>query len=145
MTETLEDTPDHVRIRRNWAQAASAGEIVGRIFYTRLFEIAPSSRAMFGEDIEDQARKLLQTLNWIIDHLDQPETLKPAAESLAIRHVGYGVVADDYPAVGEALIDTLAKGLGDDFTAEDAAAWGRVYTTLSGIMTSAAYPEPAAN
>ena len=95
---------------------------------------------MFAEDIDDQARKLLQTLNWIIDHLDDPDTLVPAAENLAVRHVKYGVKAEHYPAVGEALIATLRQGLGSDFSARDEAAWLRTYTQLSGIMTTAAYP-----
>ena len=140
MSDTLDETPDEVRIRRSWAKAAAAGELVGQIFYVKLFEIAPESRAMFPDVIHDQARKLLQTLNWIVDHLDDPETLVPAAQSLAIRHVRYGVTAEQYAAVGEALIATLRQGLGPDFSEEDEAAWRRVYAQLSNIMTSAAYP-----
>ena len=109
-----EDTSDHTRIRRNWAKAAAAGELVGQIFYANLFEMAPTSRAMFPDVIDDQARKLLQTLNWIIDHLEEPDSLVPAAEALAIRHVRYGVEARHYPLVGEALITTLKQGLGED-------------------------------
>ncbi len=140
MSETLDDTPDEVRIRRSWAKAAAAGDLVGQIFYSNLFEIAPESKSMFPDVIDDQARKLLQTLNWIVDHLDDAETLVPAAQNLAIRHVRYGVTAEQYPEVGEALIATLRQGLGPDFSDEDEAAWLRVYTQLSGIMTSAAYP-----
>lgn len=140
MSETLDDTPDEVRMRRSWAKAAAAGDLVGQIFYSKLFEIAPESRAMFPDAIDDQARKLLQTLNWIVDHLDDAETLVPATEDLAIRHVRYGVTAEHYPAVGEALIATLRQGLGPEFSSEDEAAWLRVYAQLSGIMTSAAYP-----
>ena len=140
MTTTLEEPSDHVRIRRNWAKAAAAGELVGQIFYARLFELAPAARSMFPDVIDDQARKLLQTLNWIIDHLDDPDSLAPAAEALAIRHVRYGVEAEHYPLVGEALIATLQQGLGADFSEEDKAAWLRVYAALSDIMTRAAYP-----
>ena len=140
MEETLGETPDEVRIRRSWAKAAAAGDLVGQIFYAKLFEIAPESRGMFPDVIDDQARKLLQTLNWIVDHLDDAETLLPAAQSLAIRHVRYGVTAEQYPAVGLALIATLRQGLGADFSNEDEAAWLRVYTQLSDIMTAAAYP-----
>lgn len=136
----LED--DIPRIRRTWAKAAAGGEVVGTIFYNRLFEIAPDVRPLFGDDLGEQAKKLMQTLNWIIDHVDAPGTLQPRAEALALRHVHYGVTPDQYPAVGQALIDTLSRGLGSDFSDEDAAAWGRVYGTLSGMMIAAAYPEP---
>ena len=94
---------------------------------------------MFPEVIDDQARKLLQTLNWIVDHLDDQDTLVPAAQNLAIRHVRYDVAPEHYPAVGEALIETLRQGLGEEFSEADEAAWLRVYALLSSVMISAAY------
>lgn len=132
-------TKDSARIRRTWAKAAAAGDLVGQIFYAKLFDIAPASRAMFPDAMDDQARKLLQTLNWIIDHLDDADALVPAAQNLAVRHVKFGVTAEHYPAVGEALIATLRQGLSAEFDEEDEAAWLRTYAQLSGVMISAAY------
>lgn len=140
MTQDASVADDLRRIRRSWAMAAASEDVVGRIFYRTLFEIAPHARSLFSGDMDEQSRKLMQTMNWIVDHLDAPELLQPRAESLAVRHLRYGVEADQYALVGQALIDTLQKGLGDDFDAEDAAAWGRVYGTLSKMMTDAAYP-----
>ena len=139
MNDTRITEEDFARIRRSWAKAAASGELVGRIFYSNLFKLAPAAREMFPEVIDDQARKLLQTLNWIIDHLVDQNTLVPAAQNLAIRHVRYDVKPEHYPAVGEALIETLRQGLGDEFNDADEAAWLRVYSTLSGVMISAAY------
>ena len=136
---SLDETPDNVRIRRTWAKAAAAGDLVGQIFYAKLFEIAPTTRAMFPDVMDDQARKLLQTLNWIIDHLDNADALVPAAQNLAVRHVRFGVTAEHYPAVGEALLATLRQGLGTEFDEEDEAAWMRIYAQLSGVMISSAY------
>ncbi len=140
MPNSVDAGSDHARIRKNWAKATSADELLGQLFYAQLFELAPGARAMFTEVIDDQARKLLQTLNWIIDHLDDADTLVPAAENLAIRHVKYGVKAEHYPAVGEALIATLRQGLGSEFNEDDETAWLRVYEQLSDIMIKAAYP-----
>lgn len=141
MHEMVTDHTDEKRIRRNWAKAVAAGDIVGRIFYAKLFEIAPESRAMFPAIIDDQAGKLQMTLNWIVDHLDDTDQLVPAAQGLAIRHVGYGVMPAHYPAVGHALIATLRQGLGTEFSPEDEAAWARTYEKLSSLMISAAYPD----
>ena len=131
---------DVSRIRRNWATAVSARDIVGDIFYQNLFRIAPETRDLFPESLSDQGRKLVQTLSWILDHLEEPDELVPAAEALARRHLAYGVSADHYDAVGKALLATLGEGLGDDFSEDDAAAWSRVYTDLSTLMIDAAYP-----
>ena len=132
---------DISRIRRNWAMAVGAKDIVGKIFYEHLFAIAPDTRPLFPETLDGQGRKLVQTLSWIVDHLGDPTSLIPEAEALALRHLNYGVTAAQYDSVGRALIATLETGLGDAFTQEDAEAWRRVYTDLSKAMISAAYPE----
>jgi nitric oxide dioxygenase len=62
-----------------------------------------------------------------------------AASALAIRHVEYGVKATDYAPVGEALLWTLERGLGEHWTPDVAAAWTAAYTTLSDYMIGEAY------
>ena len=65
------------------------------------------------------------------------------ALDLAIKHVDYGVKAEDYDKVGASLLRTLSKGLGDEFTPDVEAAWTDAYGVLSGVMKSAAYPAAA--
>lgn len=131
---------DHDRIRRTWAKAVSISEEMSTVFYGNLFRLDPTTKPLFVGDLRLQGRKLVQTLGFIVDHLDQPETLLPAAEALAVRHVDYGVVAGQYASVGAALIKTLAQMLGDDFSKEDENAWAEVYGGLSDAMIKAAYP-----
>ncbi|MGE5148514.1 MAG: globin domain-containing protein, partial [Rhodospirillaceae bacterium] len=56
--------------------------------------------------------------------------------ALGERHKGYGVTADHYAPVGAALLWTLEKGLGADFTPETKEAWTAAYTALAGVMSS---------
>lgn len=128
---------DH--IRRTWAMAAAVPDQTAQVFYGNLFRMDASTRPLFAGDMKLQGRKLAQTLSFIVDHLDEPEPLLQAARELAIRHVDYGVVAAQYASVGGALIATLKQLLGPSFTAEDEAAWGRVYTVLSDHMVQSAY------
>ena len=94
---------------------------------------------MFGEaDMLQQAEKLWKMLAWIVGALDKPEVLLPAAGKLAVTHVGYGVVPAHYAVVGDALIWTLATGLGPRFDTETKDAWAAAYTALSGAMIAAA-------
>lgn len=138
MAELNQDDLD--RVRRTWAAATMNSDHVAQVFYATLFRIDPSTKPLFVGDINMQARKLAQTLTFIVDHLDQQDTLMPAAVALATRHVGYGVSAPQYDSVGQALITTLSQVLGPDFTPEDAEAWKTVYTALKDAMVEAAYP-----
>ncbi|MBP2449069.1 globin family protein [Rhizobium leguminosarum] len=111
---------------------------VGLMFYGRLFEIFPEVRPMFAADIGPQSRKLVQMLALVVNGLDKLDTILPAVKELARRHKGYGVVEAHYKAVGQTLIWTLRRGLGDDFTLEVERAWSEAFGVLSGVMIAAA-------
>ena len=133
-------TPENIaRIRANWAVAAGVPDQVAQAFYARLFRIDPSTRRLFPQDLTIQGRKLTDTLAFIVDHLDDDKALVPAAQDLARRHVDFGVQRDHYASVGQALVGTLAQMLGPNFSEDDEAAWGAVYTELADVMTAAAY------
>ena len=133
-------TPDQVKlVQQSFAKVAPISEQAAELFYGRLFEVAPTVRAMFPDDMTEQRKKLMTTLAVVVNGLTNLEAILPAASALAKRHVGYGAKAEHYPVVGGALLWTLEKGLGDAWTPEVAAAWTAAYGTLSDYMISEAY------
>lgn len=130
-------------IQASFAKVAPIAETAADIFYTRLFEIAPEVKPMFKGDLSEQGKKLMTTLGVVVNGLKDLDKIVPVAQQLAVKHIDYGVKAEHYQPVGEALIFTLDKGLGDDFTPELKEAWLTAYTTLSGVMIDAAYPKAA--
>ena len=138
-------TPDQVKlVQESFAKVAPIADQAATIFYGRLFEVAPSVKAMFPTDMTEQRRKLMATLAVVVNGLSNLESVLPAASALAIRHVSYGAKPEHYPVVGGALLWTLEKGLGEDWTPEVAAAWTAAYGTLSGYMISEAHGRPEA-
>lgn len=109
------------------------------LFYERLFAIAPQVKPLFRGDMAAQGEKLMATLAVVVNGLDRLDTVLPAARALAKRHVGYGVKPADYAAVGEALLWTLARGLGAAWTPATAEAWKAAYGLLSAFMIAEAY------
>jgi hemoglobin-like flavoprotein len=137
-------TPAQIElVQVSFAKVVPISEQAAEIFYARLFELAPQVRALFKGDMVEQGRKLMAMLRTVVSLLDKPEVLVPAAQRLAERHVGYGAQPAHYAVVGEALIDTLAKGLGPEFTAPTRAAWLSAYGLLSSVMIAAAEALPA--
>ena len=126
------------RVQDSFALVLPNTEEAAAGFYRRLFDIAPDTRGLFRHDIADQGRKLFQTLALIVDALDRLDRVLPTAESLAIRHVAYGVEERHYVAVGRALIETLRATLEPQFDRDTEAAWVAAYGLLSGAMMAAA-------
>jgi hemoglobin-like flavoprotein len=128
-------TPDQVKlVQQSFSKVAPISEQDAVIFYDRLFEVAPTVRAMFPADMTEQRKKLMATLAIVVGALRNLEAVLPAASALAKRHVNYGAKAEPYPIVGAALLWTLEKGLGDAWTTEVSDAWIAAYGTLSGYM-----------
>jgi nitric oxide dioxygenase len=133
-------TPEQIKaIQASFAKVAPISEQAAALFYGRLFEIAPPVKSLFHGDMQEQGRKLMATLAFVVNGLDKLETVLPAASALAKRHVEYGVEPKDYGPVGDALLWTLERGLGADWTPELAAAWTGAYRLLSGAMIAEAY------
>lgn len=130
-------------VQDSFAKVIPIKEAAAAIFYDRLFEIAPEVRRLFTGDITVQGAMLMATLGSVVNGLRDLDRIVPVAQSLAVRHVDYGVTPDHYSLVGQALLDTLAKGLGDGFDADTRNAWAAAYDTLSSVMITAAYGETA--
>ena len=133
-------TPAQVAlIEASFRQVAPIAEPAAAIFYRRLFELDPSLRPLFAHaDMEEQGRKLMAAIGFVVASLRRPEALLPAVAELSRRHAGYGVQPAHYATVGQALLDTLREGLGEGFTAKLSAAWAAAYGVLATTMQGAA-------
>jgi nitric oxide dioxygenase len=133
-------TPKQVaQVQQSFAMVVPVADEAAALFYGRLFEIAPQLRPLFRGDIAEQGRKLMATLAVVVNGLTRLEAILPAASALAKRHVDYGVRPDHYRTVGVALLWTLERSLGPQWTPDLAAAWTAAYTTLSDYMIGEAY------
>ncbi len=141
MAFVTQDLSDLDLIRTSWALAAADPGRTSQTFYANLFRMDPSSKPLFVGDLNLQGRKLTDTLSFIVDHLEEPDILMPAALDLAKRHVAYGVQKAQYGSVGAALIQTFEQLLGAQFSTDHKAAWSKTYEGLAQAMTDAAYPD----
>src|SRR6266496_5981373 len=121
-------------VKSSFRDAERVGPIVALCFYKRLFELDPSLRQLFHTDIEAQSKKLMQALSMIAEGIDSLPELIPAVESLGRRHVHYGVKAEHYATVGEALLWSLDQTLGAEFTVEVRTAWATAFYVLADTM-----------
>ena len=133
-------TPEQVNlVQQSFAKVAPISEQAAMLFYDRLFEVAPTVKAMFPADMTEQRKKLMATLAVVVNGLGNLGSVLPAASALAKRHVSYGAKPEHYPVVGgDAAVDA-GKRARRSLDADVADAWTAAYGTLSGYMISEAY------
>ncbi len=132
-------TPQDIElVQKSFAKLVPLAEQAAEMFYARLFELDPSVKRLFTGDMNEQGKRLMAMISVAVKGLDHIEDLVPAVQDLGRRHVGYGVHQDHYATVGVALLGTLEKTLGEDFTSEVKEAWSSVYKVLATTMMDAA-------
>jgi nitric oxide dioxygenase len=132
-------TPRQVElVQESFVKVLPIAPQAAALFYGRLFEVDPALRKLFKGDMKEQGRMLMAMIGGAVRGLANPPALIPVLKNLGARHVGYGVQERHYDTVGEALIWTLQKGLGDAFDDELCEAWVAAYGLLAGVMQQGA-------
>lgn len=132
-------TPKQISVVQNsWKKIKPIAPQAAEIFYASLFEMDPSLKSLFKDDMVEQGNKLMTMLDAAVKLLDDPDELIPAVQKLGERHVGYGVEPEHYKTVGAALLKTVETGLGDEYTISVKRAWTAVYKILADTMIGAA-------
>ena len=129
-------TPEREQIVRDtWKRFEPKAADHARFFYDKLFELDPETPAMFAKaNMDLQRHRLMETLGMLIAELHDPEQLVTDLVSLGRRHIPHGIRDSDYDAAGVALLWTLEKALGPEFTAEARSAWSEAYTAIASVM-----------
>lgn len=120
---------------------AEAAKAFGDVFFTRLFEIAPDTQALF-KDLEKTKLKFAEMLPLLFRSMNRLHDTVNTMQELGVTHWKAGVKLEHYQPFVAALLWSLQKQLGDEIFNEDVAkAYVAVLSRICGIMCNAAYPE----
>jgi hemoglobin-like flavoprotein len=104
-------------------------------FYQNLFVDYPEVKPLFANsNMEQQGKKLFDSLVLTIDNLRKPDILSKALRGLGTRHIQYGVLPQHYQMVGDSLLKSLEFFLGKGWTPEVQEAWIEAYTAVTELM-----------
>jgi hemoglobin-like flavoprotein len=126
------------RLKWSWGLAGRLGDEAALHFYSSLFLGNPQIRDMFPIGMAGQRDKLLSARGHIVSHVDSTDELMPFLQQLGRDHRKFGVEAEHFPAVGQALIGTLAHFLDDRWTEELSTDWAEAYGVITKVMIDAA-------
>jgi hemoglobin-like flavoprotein len=127
--------PEYIKaVQQSWSLLEPIPDQAAELFYTNLFARNPGMRLLFTGDLDVQGRQLMRMFGLAVAGLDRPAELVPTLQALGQRHRDYGVTPAHFDAYGEALLRTLAQGLGTAFTPEVGEAWRAVFAEIRGVM-----------
>jgi hemoglobin-like flavoprotein len=146
-------TPRQVRlVRSSFKQIEPIATEAGKIFYERLFIVAPEVRPIFPANMEGQHAKLINVLGAVIGNLymislpvttlQEAEAFMPQVRALGRRHAGYGVTEAHFDVLRDVLIWTLRLHCGETFTDEVEEAWLDIFDLLTRVMKEGMRKQP---
>lgn len=124
-------------LQESLAQVCPAGQEqhFATEFYQRLFATAPEVQPLFAHtNMHEQKKKFMIALALVVNSLTRPAVLVPTLRRLGHRHRQFGVTAEHYRLVGDALLATLAARSGPRWTSELQATWTAAYATVAQLM-----------
>jgi len=115
---------------------AEHGPRITKAMYGRLFQDAHIARLFNQANQKSGAQHfaLAEAVLAYARNIDNLGALGGAVERIAQKHVGYAILPEHYPYVGDALLAAIKDVLGDDATPEILEAWGEAYWFLADIL-----------
>lgn len=124
-------------IKRSLASLHASAQKCAGDFYGYLFTASPGLREMFPPVMNAQNERLFAALLKIGSLVDSPDLLGVYCAQLGADHRKYGVQAEHYAVVGDALLRTLRRHCGW-WPDRAEAAWAAAYAVVSGLMIGGA-------
>ncbi|MDD7934077.1 FAD-binding oxidoreductase [Actinomycetospora straminea] len=124
------------RVRQTWTEVEPRVDELADWFAALLFSLAPEARTLFPTRVTEPARRLLRSLVLPMSTVDRPRELRAMVEPLVREHRALGLRAEQYEALGVALIGAMRRFAG---TWDDASehAWVRAFSLAAGPMEQA--------
>lgn len=110
-------------IRESFRKLEPALDLVGQLFFIKLYRQDPGLHRRFGGTAETQGRKFMAAMKLAIVSLKHEDGLGPILKLLGARHRQMGIKLRDYRAMTRALMWTLERSLEKSFTGKTKDAW----------------------
>ena len=135
---------------RKFKEIDNCEEVGGVLLFQHLFVHCPEAKPLFGfpADLDTNSSYLLTSTrflkhaSFLINMVDKiihtigvdNEGLSEKLQELGKMHSTYGVKAEYFPHMTEALVRMLKDKLGDEFTNKDEKAWNKVFDAIIADM-----------
>ncbi len=114
-------------------------EEIGKKFYELLFKKAPDMYNIFNQTNQKrgiQQAALAYSVYAAGENIDNLDAIKPVITRITEKHRAIGIKPEQYPVVGEILLQAVKEVLGDVATDEILDAWGNAYGYISDAFIS---------
>ncbi|SFD09308.1 globin domain-containing protein [Tropicimonas isoalkanivorans] len=119
------------RVKQSFEDLRPHHEPTSYDFYEELFARAPELRQLFRDDLKGQGMRFMNTLGLVLDDMTNPNGTTVDYAELGHLHTTLGVRQAHFEPMEDALMASLGKKLGNEFTADLEEAWRNAFRAFS--------------
>ncbi|KAF9889323.1 hypothetical protein FE257_007433 [Aspergillus nanangensis] len=131
-------TPEQIQIVKATIPALEQhGVEITTLFYKNMLSTHPELKNIFNTAHQvtgEQPSALAHAVWAYASNIEHPEALASAVSRIGHKHASLGVTADQYPIVGQHLLEAIKEVLGDAVTGPVLDAWTVAYQQLADIF-----------
>ena len=122
-------------LRESFAKAATFGDDLPTHFYQTLFLQYPEAKELFKHaNMTLQRDLLVRSLNFVVDNLEDTDSLTSYLEALGSRHARYGTKEEHFVWVGHSLLATFSHFFAEAWTPDLQEQWEMALDFISANM-----------
>lgn len=121
-------------LKESWTLVEEQQDKLASYFYARVFLSNPQVRDLFPVQMDTQRARLLGAIVTAVTTLEDPDRFDDYLKALGRDHRKFNVTADQYTAVGAALLEALRVFAGERWSVEYEQAWGDAYNVIAAKM-----------
>eukprot|EP01138_Halocafeteria_seosinensis_P008272 gb/GECG01008453.1/.p1 GENE.gb/GECG01008453.1/~~gb/GECG01008453.1/.p1 ORF type:complete len:414 (+),score=66.64 gb/GECG01008453.1/:1-1242(+) len=113
---------------------------ITKTFYPIMFERYPEVKTYFNQAHQKSGAQPKALANAVVayaTHLDRLEEIGESVNTIVHKHTALNIRPEQYPIVGECLLDAIRKVMGDAVNEEVMNAWEAAYNQLASILINA--------
>lgn len=130
---------DSASVKACWDKIKSAkgADLFVDKFYQQMFEHHPETRPLFPENLMEQKRTLLSTLDNVINGIEYIDELEKELLELGKHHKNIGIKKEMFNAFISTIVETANSSSDYRLTNEELIAWENAFREISNIMLKA--------
>lgn len=130
---------DYQNVKSCWAKirAEKGSNQLVENFYQILFSRHPELRNLFPSDIERQKRKLLSSLDNVINGIEYIDAIKNELMDLGRHHKNIGITKEMFDTFIITILDAADYASNSSLTHDERTAWKNSFREISDIMLEA--------
>ena len=122
-------------VRESFMALEPALDLVGQLFYLKLYRLDPSFRDRFGGDPEILGRKFMAGVKLTIVSLKHDDCLTPVIRLLGLRQRQLGMKVRDYRMMSKAWMWTLERSLEKRLSRQGKDAWTVLLSQITRVLS----------